>query len=172
MLGITTITASLKYVFAFDFDVGHNHSQHLFMNVDSRYPVRHNDSSWRERRACCDILKQGHRLSPLPQQERDNAQLFNITLTFSIKPFLASGQPLLRVGEYSSRWIAEPRPVVRTYRGGVHKRTSRQIQLLIQFLHTPRISGSRRSLPFFGTVTIGSSRDSASNARPCGASPA
>jgi predicted 3-demethylubiquinone-9 3-methyltransferase (glyoxalase superfamily) len=24
---------------------------------------------------------------------------------------LASGQPLLRVGEYSSRWIAEPRPV-------------------------------------------------------------
>jgi len=33
-------------------------------------------SSWRERRACCEFLKQGHRLSPLSQKGRDNAQLF------------------------------------------------------------------------------------------------
>jgi hypothetical protein len=31
----------LKLVFAFDFNVGHNHSQHLLVDIDSRYPVRH-----------------------------------------------------------------------------------------------------------------------------------
>src|SRR6266446_3637927 len=55
------------------------------MNVDSRYPVRHNVSSWRERRACCDVLKQGHRLSPLPQEGRDNAQLFAQPRTLRIR---------------------------------------------------------------------------------------
>jgi hypothetical protein len=40
------------------------------MDVNSRYPVRHNVSSWRERRACCDFLNQGHRLSPLPPKEQ------------------------------------------------------------------------------------------------------
>jgi hypothetical protein len=51
MLGVATITASLKCVFAFDFDVGHDHSQHLFMNVDSRYPVRHNAQSQSQNRS-------------------------------------------------------------------------------------------------------------------------
>ena len=35
----------LKLVFAFDFNVGHNYSQHLFVNIDSRYLVGHS-SSW------------------------------------------------------------------------------------------------------------------------------
>src|SRR5262249_39242691 len=39
------------------------------MYVNSRYPIRHKVSSWRERRACCEFLNQGHRLSPLPQGE-------------------------------------------------------------------------------------------------------
>ena len=68
-----------------NFHVGHDHSQHLFMYVDSRYPVRHNVSSWRERRACCEFLKQGHRLSPLPQEGRDNAQLFAQPRTLRIR---------------------------------------------------------------------------------------
>src|SRR5215471_15906442 len=49
-----------------DFHVGHDHGQHLFMNIDSRYSVGHS-SSWRERRACCAYLNQGRGLSPLPQ---------------------------------------------------------------------------------------------------------
>ena len=32
-------------VFAFDFNVGHNYSQHLFVNIDSRYLVGRS-SSW------------------------------------------------------------------------------------------------------------------------------
>ena len=67
------------------FHVSYDHSQHLFMNVDSRYPVRHNVSSWRERRACCEFLKQGHRLSPLPQEGRGNAQLFAQPRTLRIR---------------------------------------------------------------------------------------
>src|SRR6201987_2414772 len=104
MLRIATVTDPFKLVLPLNFNVGHDHSQHLFMNVDSRYPVRHNVSSWRERRACCDILKQGHRLSPLPQEGRDNAQLFaqprtlrirhidsvNISTEASISPLRAS----------------------------------------------------------------------------------
>ena len=35
--------------------------------------------SWRERRACYEFLKQGHRLSPLSQEGRDNVQLFRST---------------------------------------------------------------------------------------------
>ena len=35
----------LKLLFAFDFNVGHNYSQHLFVDIDSRYLVGHS-SSW------------------------------------------------------------------------------------------------------------------------------
>src|SRR4029077_13901228 len=42
-------------------------------------------SSWRERRACYEFLKQGHRLSPLPQEGRDNAQLFAQPRTLRIR---------------------------------------------------------------------------------------
>src|SRR6201982_2213783 len=42
MLGVATKQTPFKLVLAFDFHVSYHHSQHLFMNVDSRYPVRHN----------------------------------------------------------------------------------------------------------------------------------
>jgi hypothetical protein len=42
-------------------------------------------SSWRERRACYEFLKQGHRLSPLPKEGRDNAQLFAQPRTLRIR---------------------------------------------------------------------------------------
>src|SRR6201987_4303769 len=42
MLGVATKQTPFKLVLTFDFHVSYDHSQHLFMNVDSRYPVRHN----------------------------------------------------------------------------------------------------------------------------------
>jgi hypothetical protein len=41
MLGVTSVPASLKLVFAFDFDISHNHGQLLFVHIDSRYLIRH-----------------------------------------------------------------------------------------------------------------------------------
>src|SRR5438093_7578881 len=42
MVGVATKQTPFKLVLAFDLHVSYDHSQHLFMNVDSRYPVRHN----------------------------------------------------------------------------------------------------------------------------------
>src|ERR1700739_3811485 len=42
MLRVATKQTPFKLVLTFDFHVSYDHSQHLFMNVDSRYPVRHN----------------------------------------------------------------------------------------------------------------------------------
>src|SRR4029434_42106 len=85
MLRAAAVTDPLKLVLAIDFHVADDHGQHLFMYVDSRYPVRHKVSSWRERRACCEFLNQGHRLSPLPPGGRDDAQLFAQTRTLRIR---------------------------------------------------------------------------------------
>src|SRR4029077_4790057 len=41
MLRIATVTDPFKLVLPLNFNVGHDHSQHPFMYVDSRYPVRH-----------------------------------------------------------------------------------------------------------------------------------
>src|SRR5712664_2671691 len=41
LLGVAPIPASLQWVFVFDFDISHNHRQLLFMDIDSRYPIRH-----------------------------------------------------------------------------------------------------------------------------------
>jgi hypothetical protein len=49
------------------------------MHVDSRYPIRHNVSSCRERRACHEFLKQGHRLSPFPQEGSDKRLIIRST---------------------------------------------------------------------------------------------
>src|SRR5207302_6861651 len=42
MVGVATNQTPFQLVLAFDLHVSYDHSQHLFMNVDSRYPVRHN----------------------------------------------------------------------------------------------------------------------------------
>src|SRR5580704_4048619 len=42
MVGVATKQTPFKLVLTFAFHVRYDHSQHLFMNVDSRYPVRHN----------------------------------------------------------------------------------------------------------------------------------
>src|SRR5260370_16209204 len=41
LLRIAAVPASLKLIFVFDFDVSHDHSQFLFMDIDSRHPIRH-----------------------------------------------------------------------------------------------------------------------------------
>src|SRR5215467_5207423 len=79
------MAASFKLVLAMNFHIANHHGQHLFMDVNSRYPVRHKVSSWRERRACCEFLNQGHRLSPLPPKGTDNAQLFAQPRTLRIR---------------------------------------------------------------------------------------
>src|SRR6516165_2060341 len=63
MLWGTGVTDPSKLVLAIDFHVANNYGQHLFMYVNSRYLIRHTVSSCRERRACCEFLNQGHRLS-------------------------------------------------------------------------------------------------------------
>ena len=42
LLGVAAKMASFKLVRAFDRHIGHHYGQHLFVNIDSRYPVRHN----------------------------------------------------------------------------------------------------------------------------------
>src|ERR1035437_1091696 len=85
MVGVATKQTPFKLVLAFDFHVSYDHSQHLFMNVDSRYPVRHNFPPGGSGERAASSLKQGHRLSPLPQEGRDNAQLFAQPRTLRIR---------------------------------------------------------------------------------------
>ena len=85
LFGVAAKHPPLKLVLTVDFDVGHNYGQHLFMNIDSRYPVRHKRLSWQERRACCGYLKQGRGLSPLPRGEDNDAQLFAQSRTLRIR---------------------------------------------------------------------------------------
>src|SRR5882762_2460869 len=56
----------LKLVFAFDFNVGHKYSQHLLVDINSRYPVGHS-SSWPGAESVLRYLNQSRGLSPLPQ---------------------------------------------------------------------------------------------------------
>src|SRR5579863_4853844 len=86
MLWAAAVTHPFKLVLAINFHVANHHGQHLLMDVNSRYSVRHKVSSWRERRACCEFLNQGHRLSPLPPKGTDNAQLFAQPCTLRIRP--------------------------------------------------------------------------------------
>src|SRR5258708_23833788 len=41
LVGAAAKQSPLELVLAFDFDVGHDYCQHLFVNIDSRYPIRH-----------------------------------------------------------------------------------------------------------------------------------
>src|ERR1700730_7946188 len=45
----------LKLVFAFDFNVGHNYSQHLLVDINSRYLVGHSSSSLTELATCVHL---------------------------------------------------------------------------------------------------------------------
>src|SRR5450756_2200881 len=84
MVGVAAKLASLQLVLAIDFDVGHDHGQHPFMNIDSRYPVGHKlllagaesvPQVTSTRVAGC---RRSHR-------RRDNAQLFAQSRTLRIR---------------------------------------------------------------------------------------
>src|SRR6266481_5341399 len=79
MLWAAAVTAPFKPILAGNGNVGHNHSQHLFMNIDSRYPVRHKSSSRQEREACCDFLNQGHGLAPLHRKGKHHCPIIRST---------------------------------------------------------------------------------------------
>jgi hypothetical protein len=69
LLGVGTVPASLKLVFVVDFDVRHNYRQHLFMDVNSGYPIRHRLPPGGGGERAGDYVKQDLGLSPLPQGE-------------------------------------------------------------------------------------------------------
>src|SRR5215469_5793390 len=75
---------SLKLVFAFDLNVGHNYSQHLLMDIDSRYPIRHGLllAGNGERAAITLTRVAGYRRS---LGEGNDAQLFAQTRTLRIR---------------------------------------------------------------------------------------
>src|SRR6516162_2356040 len=70
LLGVAAKQAPLELVLAFDFDVGHDHCQHPLMNIDPRYPIRHNLPPGGSRERAASYLNQVRGLSPLPQRER------------------------------------------------------------------------------------------------------
>src|SRR6266567_1005654 len=76
--------APLKLVLAFAFDVGHNHGQHLFVNVNSRYSVSHTLPPGGSEKRAATYINQGRGLSPL-SQGRNDAQLFAQSRTLRIR---------------------------------------------------------------------------------------
>src|ERR1700730_13362444 len=59
----------LKLVLTLAFDVGHNHGQHLFVNVNSRYSVGHTLPPGGSGKRAATYINQGRGLSPLPPRE-------------------------------------------------------------------------------------------------------
>src|SRR5260370_29105791 len=76
--------APLKLVLAFAFDVGHNHGQHPFMNVNSRYSVSHQlpPGGGGKRAQLTSTRVAGYRRSP---RGRNDAQLFAQSRTLRIR---------------------------------------------------------------------------------------
>src|SRR5712691_3818216 len=86
--------APLKLVLAFAFDVGHNHGQHLFVNVNSRYSVSHTLPPGGSEKRAATYINQGRVLSPLsPREETTPNYSLNHARSGSDKPS-ASTYPL------------------------------------------------------------------------------
>src|SRR4029077_8602914 len=95
LFGVAAKHPPLKLVFAFDFNVGHNYGQHLLVNIDSRYPVRHRLllAGSGERAAITLTRVAGYRRSP---GEDNDAQLFEQTRTLRIRQiWTVSNSPLI-----------------------------------------------------------------------------
>jgi hypothetical protein len=71
-------------VLALAFDVGHNHGQHLFVNVNSRYSVSHTLPPGGSGKRAATYINQGRGLSPFPKG-RNDAQLFAQPRTLRIR---------------------------------------------------------------------------------------
>jgi len=59
-----------NWVLVFAFDVGHNHGQHLFVNVNSRYSVSHTLPPGGSEKRAATYINQGRGLSPLSQGKK------------------------------------------------------------------------------------------------------
>src|ERR1035437_10301681 len=92
MVGVATKQTPFKLVLAFDFHVSYDHSQHLFMNVDSRYPVRHNfppDGSGERAASSLSRVtgyRRSHRGETTPNYSLNHARSGSDTRTASTSP--------------------------------------------------------------------------------------
>jgi hypothetical protein len=93
-------------VFLFDFDVRHYYGQLLFMDIDSRYPIRHRFPPGGSGERAGDYIKQGLGLSPLPQG-RDNAHLFALSRTLRIRQAFGFS--------FSTDYSISPLPTIQDY---------------------------------------------------------
>jgi hypothetical protein len=75
---IATVSASLKLIFVFDFDVSHHHGQLPFMDIDSRYPVSHRLPPGGSGERAGDYINLGLGLSPLPQREKQRRTIYSL----------------------------------------------------------------------------------------------
>src|SRR4029077_10085439 len=85
MLWTAAVTHSFKLVLAINFHVANHHGQHLLMDVNSRYPVRHKVPPGRSGERAANSLTRvtGFRCSA--QRGTDNAQLFAQPRTLRIR---------------------------------------------------------------------------------------
>jgi hypothetical protein len=69
--------ASLKLILVFYRYVGDHYRQHLLVNIHRCHSIRHHASPGAERRACEKVtIGRVTWLSPLPEKETNDAQLF------------------------------------------------------------------------------------------------
>src|SRR5258708_36065396 len=85
LVGAAAKQSPLELVLAFDFYVGHDYCQHLFVNIDSRYPIRHKLllAGSGERAAVTLTRVAGYRRSPLGKTT--TPQLFAQSRTLRIR---------------------------------------------------------------------------------------
>src|SRR6516162_2135214 len=76
LLGVATKPSPLEFVFALTLYVGYHYSQHLFVNVNSRYPISHGFLLGGKRRACHALHIQAHVAIAAPARGDSNAHSF------------------------------------------------------------------------------------------------
>src|SRR5215472_4250874 len=101
MLGVAAKTAPFILVVAFDFNGGHDHGQHLLMNVNSRYAISHTVPPGGSGERAASYIKQGRGLSPLPTggettpiYSLNHARSGSDSSTASTSPLLGTISPL------------------------------------------------------------------------------
>ena len=99
LLRVASEPASLKLVCVVDFDVGHDYSQLLFVDVNSGYPIRHRLPPGGSGERAADYIKQGPGLSPLPPGGETTHHLFALSRTLRIRQ--SFGLSLSTVGSIS-----------------------------------------------------------------------
>ena len=106
LLRVASEPASLKLVCVVDFDVSHNYSQLLFVDVNSGYPIRHRLPPGGSGERAGDYIKQGLGLSPLPPGERQRTIYSLYHARSGSDSYTASASPLLNQSRRSQpSWI-------------------------------------------------------------------